>query len=91
MSKKLENAFQLFEGPSQGFCMQFANGVIVSIRWGEYNYSDLGKTTAEVAAIRDEDFICVPGYESQWEYDQVIGRLISDEVVKFMHAAANME
>jgi hypothetical protein len=91
MSKKMENAFQLFEGPAQGFAMQFANGVIVSIRWGSCNYSDMGKTTAEVAAIRDGDFICVLGYENQWEYDQVIGRLTSNEVVKFMNAAANME
>lgn len=91
MSKYMDCAFKLFEGPAQGFAMKFANGVIVSIRWGEFNYSDLGKTTAEVAAIRDGDFICVPGYENQWEYDQVIGRLTSDEVVKFMHAAANME
>ncbi len=33
-----------------GFQMTFANGCTISIQFSKYNYSDQGKTTAEVAA-----------------------------------------
>jgi len=33
-----------------GFQMDFANGCTISIQFSKYNYSDQGKTTAEVAA-----------------------------------------
>ena len=82
--------FQLWTDPiNHGFSMTFANGVTTSVRWGKMNYSD-GKTTAEVAALVDGDFVCVPGYESNWDHDQVIGQISADEVVNWMYAASKM-
>jgi hypothetical protein len=33
-----------------GFQMDFANGCTISVQFSKFNYSDQGKTTAEVAA-----------------------------------------
>ena len=83
--------FQLYPHPvNHGFAMTFNNNVTVSVRWGELHYSN-GKTTAEVAAMVDGDFVCVPGYESFWESDQVIGHMTADEVIKWMYAASQMK
>jgi hypothetical protein len=74
---------------NRGFTMTFSNRVTVSVRWGKYNYSD-GKTTAEVAA-RDADtdeWVHVTGYD--YNHDDVLGHLTTNEVAKFVHAAATM-
>lgn len=76
---------------NQGFTMTYANGVTVSVRWGNCNYSD-GKDTAEVAAMAPcGNFVCVPGYEGNWASDQVIGWLCPNEVTNWMFAASTMK
>ena len=37
-------------GFHHGFQMTFSNGCTISVQFSEFNYSDQGKTTAEVAA-----------------------------------------
>ena len=83
--------FKLCTNPHNcGFTMTFANEVTVSVRWGESSYSN-GKTTAEVAASYNGEFVCVPGYEELWKHDQVIGHMTADEAIKWMYAASQMK
>lgn len=83
--------FVLYNNQSKGFTMTFANGITVSVRWGEFNYSN-GKSDAEVAAMdKNGNFIPVRGYENHWQYDQVIGHMTADAVVNWMYAASKME
>jgi hypothetical protein len=72
---------------NRGFTMTFANRVTVSVRWGKYSNSD-GKTTAEVAAwdADTHEWVRVTGYD----YDNVLGHLTTNEIVKFMCAASTM-
>lgn len=35
---------------NRGFMVRLPNGITVSVRWGDFNYCDQGKTTAECAA-----------------------------------------
>lgn len=74
---------------NRGFTMTFANRVTVSVRWGIFNYSD-GKTTAEVAAwdADTHEWIHVVGYD--YNGDNVLGRLTTDEVARFVYAASTM-
>ena len=37
-------------GYHDGFQMTFENGCTISVQFGKYSYSDVGETTAEVAA-----------------------------------------
>jgi hypothetical protein len=74
---------------NKGFTMTFQNRITVSIRWGKANYSD-GKTTAECAAW-DADthkWIHVIGFD--YNDDDVIGHLNSDDVAKFIYMASTM-
>jgi len=81
----------LIDNPhNKGFMMTFQNRITVSIRWGEANYSD-GKTTAECAAW-DADtphkWVHVIGFD--YNDDDVLGRLSTDEVAKFIYMASTM-
>lgn len=78
---------------NRGFTMTFSNRITVSIRWGKANYSD-GKTTAECAAW-DAD---TPNTPHKWVHvigfdyndDDVLGHLNSDDVAKFIYMASTM-
>jgi hypothetical protein len=74
---------------NRGFTMTFANRITVSIRWGNHNYSD-GKTTAEVAAwdADTHEWVHVTGFD--YNSDNVLGHLTTNEVAKFIHAASTM-
>jgi hypothetical protein len=74
---------------NKGFTMTFQNRITVSIRWGSMNYSD-GKTTAECAAW-DADthkWVYVIGFD--YNHDDVLGHLTSDDVAKFIYMASTM-
>ena len=73
---------------NRGFTMTFKNRVTVSIRWGNFNYSDR-KTPAECAAWNadTDDWVRVPDFG---DYDSVIGHLNTDDVAKFMYNASTM-
>lgn len=74
---------------NRGFTMTFSNRVTVSVRWGSANYSD-GKTTAEVAAwdADTHEWVHVVGYD--YDGDDVLGRLTTNEVARFLYAASTM-
>lgn len=69
--------------------MTFANRVTVSIRWGSMNYSD-GKTTAECAAwdADNHEWVHVIGFK--YDGDDVLPRLATDDVAKFIYMASTM-
>jgi hypothetical protein len=78
---------------NKGFTMTFQNRITVSIRWGCMNYSD-GKTTAECAAW-DADtphtpykWVHVIGFD--YNDDDVLGSLSTDEVARFIYMASTM-
>jgi hypothetical protein len=73
----------------QGFTMTFDNRITVSIRWGSCNYSD-GRTNAECAAWNADthDWIHVIGFD--YCGDDVLARLSTDEVAKFVYNASCM-
>ena len=82
--------FNLETHPSnRGFTMTFANRVTVSVRWGEGNYSD-GKTTAEVAAWNADTHVWVHVEGFNYDHDDVLPRLTTDEVAKFIFVASTM-
>jgi len=73
---------------NKGFTMTFSNRITVSIRWGKANYSD-GKTTAECAAwTAAHKWVHVIGFD--YNDDDVLGRLSTDEVAKFIYMASTM-
>jgi hypothetical protein len=67
-----------------GFHMTFKNGYTMSVQFGKGNYSDRGKTTAEIAAW---------GPDRVWvklsEHDDVRGWCSPDEVLEIMNQIAN--
>lgn len=74
---------------NKGFTMTFQNRITVSIRWGEMNYSD-GKTTAECAAWNADNHAWVHVVGFNYYGDDVLGRLSTDDVAKFMYMASTM-
>lgn len=74
---------------NRGFTMTFANRVTVSVRWGEGNYSD-GKTTAEVAAWNADTHMWVHVEGFDYHGDNVLARLTTDEVAKFIFVASTI-
>jgi hypothetical protein len=74
---------------NKGFTMTFDNRITVSIRWGEMNYSD-GKTTAECAAWNADNHAWVHVVGFNYYGDDVLGRLSTDDVAKFMYMASTM-
>ena len=74
---------------NRGFTMTFANRVTVSVRWGEGNYSD-GKTTAECAAWNADThtWVHVEGFD--YHGDDVLPRLTTDQVAKFIFVASTI-
>jgi hypothetical protein len=73
----------------KGFTMTFDNRITVSIRWGSMNYSN-GKTNAECAAWNADthDWIHVIGFD--YDGDNVLARLSTDDVAKFVYNASCM-
>jgi len=74
---------------NKGFTMTFTNRITVSIRWGSMNYSD-GKTTAECAAWNADTHAWVHVIGFNYRGDDVIGRLSTDDVAKFIYNASCM-
>jgi hypothetical protein len=74
---------------NKGFTLTFDNRITVSIRWGCMNYSD-GRTNAECAAWNADtrDWIHVIGFD--YYGDDVLARLSTDEVAKFIYMASTM-
>ena len=73
---------------NRGFTMTFQNRITVSIRWGKANYSD-GKTTAECAAwTAAHKWVHVIGFD--YNDDDVLGRLSTDDVARFIYMASTM-
>jgi len=65
----------------QGFKMTFANGITVSVAFGNLNYCDKGKTTAEVWCWDSNgNSVSVPGYGKD-----VVGHLSPEEVLSYMN------
>lgn len=85
----MDNAFNNYSNAvNNGFTMTFANGITVSVRWGNMNYCDQGKTTAECAAWwSDQSWVHIEGFE--YGYDDVLADLTADDVALFIHNAAN--
>lgn len=82
--------FNLETNPvNKGFTMTFANRVTVSVRWGEMNYSD-GKTTAECAAWNADTHMWVHVEGFNYDHDDILARLTTDEVAKFIFVASTM-
>ena len=82
--------FNLIPHPiNRGFTMTFANRVTVSVRWGEGNYSD-GKTTAECAAWNADTHMWVHVEGFDYHGDDVLPRLTTDEVAKFVFVASTI-
>jgi hypothetical protein len=75
------------EPANKGFYMVFPNRVTVSIRWGEANYSD-GKTTAECAAWNADtyEWVHVDGFD--YNGDDILPRMQTHEVARFMYNAS---
>jgi hypothetical protein len=69
---------------NNGFHITFENGYTISVQFGKGNYSDQGKTTAEVAAW-DPD--------GEWvklsDTDEIIGWCTPNEVLEIMNQIAN--
>jgi hypothetical protein len=74
---------------NKGFTMTFQNRITVSIRWGCMNYSD-GKTTAECAAWNADNHAWVHVVGFNYYGDDVLGRLSTDDVAKFIYMASTM-
>lgn len=84
---------------NQGFTMLLPNGIVVSIRWGSANYSDnrtmqptmkYSATSAECAAysFKTKEFVEVPEFEHRG--NQVLSRMSTSEVARFIHNASLM-
>jgi len=87
-----QNAF-VVNGPSfggeqsqGGFQVTFDNGITVSVQFRDGNYSDGGKTVAEIAAFVDAGFIHIPGFD--YGGDDVLGHCTPVQVAEFMYVAS---
>lgn len=92
-----QNSCNFYLSPNavhNGFCMTFANGYTVSVRWGSFNYSkhdDPSDTTcavtAEVAAWdQDGKWFHAPGFD--YDGENVLPHLSPDKVLQFMNSVA---
>ena len=64
----------------KGFFIRFNNGYEVSVQFGTYNYSDNGKTTAEVAVFDPKGELVKLG-----EHDDVLGRVTPERVAELIY------
>ena len=88
MENQIDNQFRTTTGDKVGYCngfqMTFTNGNTISVQFGNANYSDKGKTTAEVAAWDSN---------GEWiqlgEHGDVKGWCSPEEVVEIMNKIAN--
>jgi hypothetical protein len=71
---------QLGKMQDKGFFIRFNNGYEVSVQFGTYNYSDNGKTTAEVAVFDPEGGLVKLG-----EHDEVRGRVTPERVAELIY------
>jgi hypothetical protein len=74
---------------NKGFTLTFDNRITVSIRWGSCNYSD-GKTTAECAAWNADNHAWVHVIGFNYYDNDVLGRLSTDDVARFIYMASTM-
>ena len=63
----------------QGFYIRFANGYQISVQFGAGNYSDWGKTTAEVAVFTPDGDLVELG-----KYDDVLGHVKPERVAELI-------
>lgn len=84
------NAFNIDSNPSNnGFTLTFLNGITVSVRWGDMNYSDNGESTAECAAYdSDGQWVLVNGFN--YHDNTVLPNLSTEDVARFMFNASVM-
>lgn len=90
ISDNLQRINLITEYANLGYTMTFPNRITVSVRWGQFNYSD-GKTNAECAAW-DADthaWVHVDGFDYQG--DDILPRLETHEIAQFMYNACNMK
>lgn len=89
ISDNLQRINLIDNAHNKGFTMTFPNRITVSVRWGEANYSD-GKTTAECAAwdAKTHEWIYVDEFD--YDGDDVLPRLQTHEVARFMYNASKM-
>ena len=89
ISDNLNRINLITDAHNKGFTMTFPNRITVSIRWGSYNYSD-GKTNAECAAwdADTQDWVEVPDFAT--DGDDVLARMETHEIAKFMYNASMM-
>jgi hypothetical protein len=83
------DAFKVIESAfNRGFTIRFGNGVIASVRFGDVNYSDHGRTTAEFAAFRDNgEWVMINGEEvTRAQTPEEVAYLLSR--VSMLHPAA---
>ena len=75
-------------GYHDGFQMTFENGCTISVQFGKYSYSDVGETTAEVAAWDNQgNWLMFDGekwFETE-EYSDVMARQTAGEVAKLIY------
>jgi hypothetical protein len=84
------NRLNLVADPvNRGFMMTFKNRVTVSVRWGSFNFSD-GKTTAECAAWNADTHEWVHVNDFDYGVDDVLPRLNTDQVAKFVYMASTI-
>ncbi len=77
------------EYANKGFTMTFPNRVTVSVRWGSFNYSD-GKSNAECAAWNADTHAWVHVPEFDYSGDDVLARMETHEIARFMYNAGMM-
>lgn len=89
ISDNLQRINLISDKMNQGFTMTFPNRITVSVRWGSFNYSD-GKTTAECAAWDADTHEWVHVDDFEYDGDDVLPRMQTHEVARFMYNACNM-
>lgn len=89
ISDNLKRINLITDKANQGFTMTFENRITVSVRWGSFNFSD-GKTTAECAAWDADTHAWVHVDDFEYDGDDVLPRMQTHEVARFMYNACNM-
>lgn len=69
----------------------FHNGVTLSVKWGTRDYCDQGFTTCEVMAMDEAGLpICIPNQLLPEDYDQVIGHVDQEDLLKIIKECAGI-
>ena len=87
----MKKAFEITRGTEplnpSGFHMRFANGYTVSVQFAGHNYSDDGKTTAEVAAWNEHGEWYSP---ETWGGDSIKGWATPEAVAAFIFEVSKL-